>query len=346
MQGLIIRRGNNGNDGGVLQIPLGNVTNLSAKAGDQSVTLTFGDPDDIYVGNILVAQWVGTKIIRKAGGYPTNESDGVLVVNITVRNQYATTGFVDTGLENGVTYYYQAFPIATSGAVNTNVVNRISATPLSVSRILAENSWAQIAEIAASGKAAEYWQIGDEKDIKLSTNETFTLRIEDFNHDNLASGGKAPITFGMKHLFAEKRAWHSSNVFINWSASDIRAYISTTILGRFPDDLKQVIKPVLKISRTVGQSGATQTTTDSLWMFSQSEIVSGYTFDGYTYPAFTDNNSRIKKLSNGSGAVNGWWTRSGYVGELASIYMVYPTGGGAADYLTALDYSYCVGFCI
>lgn len=79
-----------------------------------------------------------------------------------------------------------------------------------ISTTLAENSWAQIATVAAAGTAENYWKVGDEIDIVVN-GETLTLQIYGFNHDNLTSGGKAGITFGMKNLMTETRQMNASN---------------------------------------------------------------------------------------------------------------------------------------
>ena len=97
-----------------------NVASFSASALDDSVTLTWTDPTD--------SAWKGTMIRRKTGGYPTSETDGVLVVNSTTQNQYESVGFVDDDLADGTTYYYQAFPYSDDGYCN-NEENRVSATP-------------------------------------------------------------------------------------------------------------------------------------------------------------------------------------------------------------------------
>lgn len=83
------------------------------------LVLKGSDPDDTVLedGSELV-YWQGTKIVRKVGSYPENVNDGTLVVDYQVRDQYATTGYVDDGLVEGVTYYYRWFPYSTSGAVN------------------------------------------------------------------------------------------------------------------------------------------------------------------------------------------------------------------------------------
>jgi hypothetical protein len=107
----------------------GDVGSLVATAGDEQVTLTWTDPDDVVVDGFPLMEWSGTKVLRKAGSYPASHTDGVLVVDNTVRNQYASTGIVDSGLTNGTVYYYQAFPYSTANKYNEDVANRVSATP-------------------------------------------------------------------------------------------------------------------------------------------------------------------------------------------------------------------------
>lgn len=114
---------------GGAEIPLGNVKNLTAKVGNGQVTLTWEDPDDVKVGDVIVSKWAGTKILRKTGSFPENENDGVLVVNNGIRNQYAEDGYVDDGLQNDVTYYYLAVPYNTQGLHTVSEDNRVSATP-------------------------------------------------------------------------------------------------------------------------------------------------------------------------------------------------------------------------
>jgi hypothetical protein len=53
----------------------------------------------------------------------------VVLVDNKVRGAYASNGFVDSGLTNGTTYYYQLFPYNTTNGVNTNPTNRLSGTP-------------------------------------------------------------------------------------------------------------------------------------------------------------------------------------------------------------------------
>ena len=109
-------------------IPVGNVSGLSIEEGDAEITLMWTDPEDRYLDDLKIAEWQGTKIVRKEGSYPVSDDDGTLVVDNKTRNQYSTNGYKDTGLTNLVTYYYMAFPY-TEDAITVDGANRIVGTP-------------------------------------------------------------------------------------------------------------------------------------------------------------------------------------------------------------------------
>ena len=110
-------------------VPPSNVINPSIIVGDSQLTIKWDDPEDTVVDGQLISTWAGTKLVRKAGSFPVDEKDGVVLVDNKVRGAYASTGFVDSGLTNGTTYYYQLFPYNDLGAVNKNTANRLSGTP-------------------------------------------------------------------------------------------------------------------------------------------------------------------------------------------------------------------------
>ena len=144
--------------GSTLQIPLDACTNFSGEAGNAQVTLTWTDPKDKYATpegetaqdpDQLVSVWEYTQIIRKTGSQPTGPHDGELVVSSSVRDQYATTGFVDNGLTNDTLYYYAAYAYNTDGVASEGAFT--SATPMAGTPLgsLAEGTLIKIQENGA-----------------------------------------------------------------------------------------------------------------------------------------------------------------------------------------------------
>ena len=115
--------------GSSIGYPPENVTDFSLKAKSESVDLLWSDPDDITLSDGTVVKWAYTRIVRKTGSYPKNENDGAIVVQSSVRNQYQTDPYTDTGLTNGTTYYYAAFACSDDGIFNEEVV-AASGTPM------------------------------------------------------------------------------------------------------------------------------------------------------------------------------------------------------------------------
>lgn len=213
----------------------------------------------------------------------------------------------------------------------------------------ADMKWADIAAVGAAGAATSAFSRGDKKNITIN-GETITIRLEDFNHDDLVSGGKAPMTFMMNDLLATTYNMNSSNTNTGgWNSSAMRTRMST-FLNQLPADLRAVIKPVKKKTTSGNQSTTIQTTNDSLWLASCVEVGlettgTGYKDEGVTYPLFVDNASRIKKLSNGAGSANYWWLRSPYTGNTTNFRRVSTDGsgnGGSASH----TFGVCLGLCV
>ena len=228
----------------------------------------------------------------------------------------------------------------------------------------ANNSWAQIAAFAESGKAADVYKVGDEKVIELSTGETVTLVILGFNHDDKAGGGKAGISIGMKNCLTTKYRMNTPNTSVGgWDGSAMRTSIMQTLFSQLPADLQDVIKPVLK-KATAGNAATNITTsTDKLWLLSVIEIMgdiapangNGYKDEGEQYEYWrtikdgagtgaSANPDRIKTAGDG-GAATVWWLRSPIVGDASGFHAVYSSGrvgGNAAGNSDGVSFGFCV----
>ena len=92
-----------GGGGGIPQLPE-QVDNVTISPGDLSAILTWSNPV-----NDENSSYVGVRIVRKEGSCPNSKSDGTVVYE-GYANEYT-----DTGLTEGVTYYYRFFAYNADG---------------------------------------------------------------------------------------------------------------------------------------------------------------------------------------------------------------------------------------
>lgn len=211
-------------------------------------------------------------------------------------------------------------------------------------------TFAEISAIGAAGNAPNYFKRGDTKTIQLKNGEQVILEIADFNHDDLTSGGKAPISFIIKNClsFTGIRYMNSSDTNAgSWNSSYMRNTVMAEIRNQLPDDLKPYIKKVNKKTTQGSLSTAIQATSDDLWLPSCIEVGTitsgaGYVREGTQYPIFTDNDSRIKLYNK---RASDWWLRSPSLGNNDNFHYVYPDGsdGDGSAYNT---YGVVFGLCI
>lgn len=145
------------NLGDTIQVPLDSPTDCSITPGDETIRITYTDPEDKYavpVGQTssdggsyqAVSKFNKSIIVRKEGSAPTNENDGMIVNTSLIRNQYKSNPFVDEGLTNYSEYFYSIYAVNNSGIFSSPAI--IHTTPLSGTRIntLAEGTVIQIYE--------------------------------------------------------------------------------------------------------------------------------------------------------------------------------------------------------
>lgn len=214
---------------------------------------------------------------------------------------------------------------------------------------LASNTWAQIAKASETGKASSLWSVGDEINITVS-GETLTLVIMDFNHDDLASGGKAGITFGLKNLMKDTRQMNSSNTNSGgFTGSAMYTWLQNTLLKALPSDLQAVIKSVNKKTSAGNQATTINTNAMKLFLFSEAEVFGTTTYsvagEGTQYGYFATAATRIKKLANGTGSAHNWCERSPHSSSSTNFCLV--NSDGSANLNSASNaYGVCFGFCV
>ena len=110
-------------------LALASVTGITTKTAAGRVYVKWTDPEDLVVAGSTLATWAGTLLVRKAGSAPVSRRDGVVVLDSKVRNAYQNAYFCDSGLTDGVEYFYKFFPYTTSNTYTDNDDDGFQATP-------------------------------------------------------------------------------------------------------------------------------------------------------------------------------------------------------------------------
>lgn len=318
--------------------PPGNVTNVTIKGGYKRITISWLDPTDTTVGNVITA-WKSTTLVRKKGSIPTSIDDGTVVLINTTRNNYSA-GYTDSNLDVA-TYYYRFFTCSTENVYNNSSDMIYSDNVVEFDSVLKNNSWEQINAASERGVASSLWNIGDEIDITLSGtySGTYTLQIWDFNHFDKSDGsGKAGICFGMKNLMNAEQYMNSSKTNVGgWNSS----YMKTTVMKNSYNSMQSDLKSYIKQVNTYANAGGRSTEASKGALSEDYVFIPGHVelFGSNAvakqkqtesaqvqFPIFTDKASRVKSMSNGSGSANYYWTRSAQYQYNSNFYMVNEDG--------------------
>lgn len=143
-----------GGGGGTGGLTLAAVTDIQTLAAAGKVYVKWTDPDDLVVAGSTLAAWGGTLLVRKAGSAPVSRRDGTVVLDSKTRNAYQNKYFCDSGLTDGVTYYYKFFPYTTQGSYTDSADDEFSKTPTPVA---VGNVSSMSAVAAGNGKLALKW---------------------------------------------------------------------------------------------------------------------------------------------------------------------------------------------
>ena len=225
------------------------------------------------------------------------------------------------------------------------VIGIVYVYPFVIGDDLNDTSWADINICARLGMAQQFFKVGDTKTVNIG-GTNYDVQIIGFDHDDLTSGGKAPITFQMVDCLNTTYNMNSSNTNVGgWGSSAMRGRMST-FLSQMPSDLQAVIKTVNKKTSAGNQSTSISTTSDTLFLLSEVEIFGTTTYsvagEGSQYEWYQAGNTKIKNVN---GSANDWWERSPYSG--GAPHFCYVGRSGAADYNGAgSTHGVSLGFCV
>lgn len=286
---------------------LSDCENISAESASNGVNLMWEDPQNLVFNDEVVAQWAGTKVVRKEGTKPTSVTDGVVVADSTVKDAHKASPLVDTGaVTDGAEYNYLLCPYTTDGAVTESDFNRVMVNYTSI-KTLEKSSWAEISEISVTGKALDYWNIGDTKSMKYSTWLTEAILIgvnEEYNSDGTLGNN-------MTFLINDK----IGATIPGGTSFDVEA-VSSALLAK----LDETLLPYLRKAARWNAKRPKSTTTSSSGSSSRSELFILSAFDyGFT-TSDTPSLSNVKggKYSN-YGPYSYYKYKNGNSGELLTI---------------------------
>lgn len=245
---------------------------------------------------------------------------------------------------------------------NRYVITTLDKYPLSDFSTITE-SWAELDAMTQEQIAAKY-AIGDSKLVDLGTEGKVYAQIAGIGVDDLASSGKAKVTFIIRSVLETyKRMNPASNAGAQgtgtsggWEYSEMRSYLNTDVFALLPSELQTAIKSVTKYSDHVAPGSVIShthdhTTTDKLWLPSAREVFGGTSYEqtGPVYSGlFFDNGTRIRRRRVASSGQNinagAWWLRSP-VSSNMNFRCVAASGNLTANGSTN-NYGVVIGFCI
>lgn len=229
-----------------------------------------------------------------------------------------------------------------------------------VAQELNDTSWDAIKQVADASMGANFWSVGDCKQItmngKVSDGLTLTsyaawVFIIGFNHNAEREGNG--ITFqgfkvtknGTPVCLTDSgySSGKSSGTWFNmkntndnsggWQASSMRTVVMPLIKAAFPSDLRAVIKTSTIFTTQGSGNGACTATEDEIFLLAEYEVFGTRTHASSQepnylkqYSYYSAGNSKVKYQHNATSAAAFWWERSPYSGNSISFCSVDTSG--------------------
>ena len=247
---------------------------------------------------------------------------------------------------------------------------------IKISRVLDENSWDAIKLVSLLGKGANYWAVGDCKQITMNgkvsdgltlTNYSAWVYIIGFNHNAEREGNgiafqgfKAtkngtPVCLtdsGYDNNKTSGTWFNMNNTRTNsggWQASLMRKNVMPLIKAAFPADLRAVIKPSTIFTTQGSGNGACTATEDDVFLLAEYEVLGKNRYASTQepnylkrYAYYSAGNSRVNYQHNATSTAANWWSRSPHSSASTNFCIVYINGQLNIDYA---NNSLCVSPC-
>lgn len=251
--------------------------------------------------------------------------------------------------------------------VNVEYVQLYEVTLKTISSTLNDNDWATIKEVADRSEGANYWSVGDTKQItingKLSDGLTLSnyqtwVYIIGFDHNSdkegtgiafqgfktAASGGidVALCDSGYNSNKTSGQWFNMNNSETNaggWNSSRMRSTTLPLVKSAMPTDLQTVLKTTTIYSDNTGGGHDTASfvtaTLDDIYLLAEFEIFGAHSFANSAeqnyqqqYAYYAAGNSKVKYRHDSTATTVYWWARSVWA-TIAYIFCSVNTRGTA-----------------
>ena len=248
---------------------------------------------------------------------------------------------------------------------------------IKISRVLDENSWYAIKLVSSLGKGANYWAVGDCKEVTMNgkvsdgltlTDYTTWVYIIGFNHNSEKEGngiafqGFKATDKGTDVCLVDSvyPSAQTSGIWFNmnntstnaggWEASLMRKNVMPLIKAAFPADLKAVIKQSTIFTAQDTDDIELTATEDDVFLLAEYEVFGTHGqassqepnyLKQYSY--YSAGNSKVKYKHNDTSTVANWWERSPR-SSLSNHFCRVDTIGGAASIVAGRSFGVSPAF--
>lgn len=260
---------------------------------------------------------------------------------------------------------------ATSGALVSAPQEIIVPATVDIALVkqeLNDNSWAAIKQVSDANMGANFWSVGDCKEITMNgkvsngltlTNYSAWVFIIGFNHNSEREGngiafqGFKATKNGTPVCLVDSRygnqcssVWFCMNASSasgsatnagGWASCGMRKDIMPLIKAAFPSDLQAVIKPSTIFTASNPGNIELTATEDEVFLLAEYEIFGIRTYASpkepnylKQYSYYSAGNSKVKYKHNATSAAAFWWERSPASGNSGSFCRVYADGSASS----------------
>ena len=242
---------------------------------------------------------------------------------------------------------------------------------------LNDTSWATIKQVSDAGAGANFWSVGDCKEITMNgkvsdgltlTNYSAWVYIIGFNHNAEREGNgiafqgfKAtkngtPVCLtdiGYNNNKTSGTWFNMNNSNTNeggWSSSHMRSAVMPLIKAAFPSDLRAVIKPSTIFTTQGSGNGACTATEDEVFLLAEYEVFGTRKYASTQepnylkqYAYYSAGNSKVMYQHNDTIYTAAWWGRSP-ISDYSNFFCHVSTGGSANYYYASTSYGVSPAF--